>query len=176
MEHQQVYTTPEAARETGIPEGTIRCWLSRHGECFEVGKHIVEQHGKRLWTQEGLQLLKTRATENAVLSAANTDAGAVDFALDSTASINADGKALHVAMLDSFIEQTAKELAATFWQQLPARTLQHIQRMMNAPLPQEREVVQQSMQQVMQLLPRPQSGKHIALPEAEEIAEECLSS
>ena len=168
---QQLYTSAEAARLIGVSDGTVRSWLSRHSECFEVGKHIVEQDGKRLWTEEGLQLLRTRARENAASCDASSDAGAVENAASHDASFNADGKALHVAMLDSFVEQTAQELATTFWKELPSRTLQHIQRMMHSPKPQEREIVLMSMQQVMELLPGSQ-GKHMALPQAQ--TEGCL--
>lgn len=157
-----LYTTVEAANLLGIPEGTIRAWLSRYKEIFVQGKHIVEQEGKKLWTEEGLQLLKNRAAENATKNVASGDTSASNSVTRNVA--NNDALPPHIAVLESYLDATASSLAATFWQQLPARTLQHIQRMANSPLPQEKEALQQSLQQAMQLLPTAQEGKYPALP------------
>ena len=143
---EQLYTTPEVSRETGIPEGTIRSWLSRYPGAFEIDKHIIieEGTGRKLWTCEGVQLLKQRrATENESENAAAHVAG---------------NDAMDAAILEQLLDGAAIPLAIAFYQNLPARVVQHIKRMRTNPTPQEQEMVQHSMQQavtagVFQLLP-----------------------
>ncbi|MBD2773185.1 hypothetical protein [Iningainema tapete] len=160
----QLYTTPEAAKETGIPEGTIRAWLSRYPEAFISDVHLVIENGKKFWTEKGIELLQSRrATENATPLAANSDAVATEDVTDNAATSDA-GQSLHDAMLNAFLGQVSREMAAAFCQQLPGRTLQEIHRMLHSPLQQERETVTQSLQEAMQLLPSP--GKRNALPPA----------
>ena len=43
----KLYTTAEASEKTGIPQGTIRSWLTRHSELFQVETHVqIDEHGK----------------------------------------------------------------------------------------------------------------------------------
>ena len=161
---QQLYTTPEAAKATGIPEGTIRAWLSRHAQIFQPEHLVIDDSGKKLWTDQGIELLQSRrATENAASFTANSDAGAIEGAYNA-ANSDAGGKPFHDAIVDGFADRVARELAATVCQRLPGQTLHHIHRILNSPLPQEKEKLHQSMQQAMHLLPRP--GKRDALPSA----------
>lgn len=126
-----LYTTPEASKETGIPEGTIRSWLSRHPGVFEIGNHIiVEDSGRKLWTEAGLQLLRNRATENAAENAAETDAAM---------GIDDD-------ILEPLLQAGEERLAMKFFQLLPERTLARIRRMLINPTQEEREIVHQSTQ------------------------------
>lgn len=125
----QLYTTPEASKETGIPEGTIRSWLSRHPGVFEVNVHIViEDSGRKMWTETGLQLLRSRASENAAEDVAENDAG-----------IEGD-------ILESLLEAGSQSLAMKFFEQLPTRTIARIRRMLTNPTPEEREIVSESIQ------------------------------
>lgn len=132
---QQLYTTPEAAKLLGIPEGTIRSWLSRDVGVFEIDKHlIIEPNKRKVWTEEGINLLRSRVvadqpTENAIPSAAKTDAfiSPQDF-------------------LEEVLEDSATELALRFYQELPGRTLQRIRGMMQNPSDREKEIVHNSVQ------------------------------
>lgn len=162
----QLYTTSEAAKATGIPEGTIRAWLSRYSEVFLPDVHLVIENGKKFWTQKGIELLQSRrATEKATPFTANGDAVTTEDAISSAANNDA-AVPPHVAILESYLDATASSLATTFWQQLPGRTLQHIQRIANSPLPQESETLHRSVRQVLQLLPSTE-GKYQALLQAE---------
>lgn len=142
---KQLYTTPEASQATGIPEGTIRSWLSRHPGAFEVGHHLViEPTGRKMWTDAGIEFLKTRntanATENATPDAANNvEHNGAQFLLD-------------------WVDADAQQLALHYWNLLPSRTLQHIRRMGIAPTSQERETVVNAVTTaaqvgIMELLP-----------------------
>ena len=141
---QQLYTTPQAAQMTGIPEGTIRSWLSRHAGVFEVGQHIIiEESGRKLWTDEGLEILKSRkttlgtATENATASAANSDADG-DFVSPTN-------------FLETILDHGSEELAMEYFNQLPGRTLERIRRMLHSPTAEERLVVKNSVQEAITL-------------------------
>lgn len=142
---QQLYATPDAAKLTGIPEGTIRSWLSRHPGAFEVGHHlIIEETGRKMWTDAGIELLRSRnnanATENATPDAAKTvEHNGVQFLLD-------------------WVEGDAQQLALHYWKLLPIRTLDNIRRMGVAPTSQEREIVENAVTTaaqvgIMELLP-----------------------
>jgi hypothetical protein len=73
---QNLQTTPEVARVTGIPESTIRSWMRRHPEVFQVDVHVViDQAGQKLWTDAGVEMLRShRASKNATESDADFDA------------------------------------------------------------------------------------------------------
>lgn len=141
----QLFTTPEASQATSIPEGTIRSWLSRYPGAFEIGTHIViEESGRKMWTEAGIELLKSRntkqATENATSSAAN--------------SVEYNG----TQFLVDWVDNDAQLLALHYWQMLPARTLEHIRRMGTSPTANEREIVTNAVNTaaavgIMQLLP-----------------------
>lgn len=124
---QQLYTTPEASRETGIPEGTIRSWLSRYPGVFQVNIHlIIEESGRKMWTAAGLELLRSRTTapENATPDAANFDAD---------------------DLLEALLEQDSQQLAYAYYRLLPQRTLQRIKQMRCNPTPEDREIVTNSV-------------------------------
>lgn len=141
---QQLYTTPEAAKLTGIPEGTIRAWLSRHAGLFELGKHLVkEESGRKLWTQEGIELLRSRAaaskdaTENATHTAAN--------------SATDDQFVSPTDFLETILDHGSEELATEYFRQLPGRTLERIKRMLHSPTAEERLVVKSSVTEAIAL-------------------------
>ncbi|OUL36372.1 hypothetical protein BV372_08115 [Nostoc sp. T09] len=126
-----LYTTPEAARETGIPEGTIRSWLTRKRGEFLIDTHIVieEGTGRKLWTEVGLELLRSRAGNPS------------DEEITSEEPEDFDN-----LVLDPIVEATTERLAIRYFQLLPARTIARIQQMLTNPTPEERELVETSIQ------------------------------
>lgn len=123
----QLYTTPEAARLTEIPESTIRSWLSRHPGLFQVDVHIViDEHGQKLWTEAGVALLRSRrgASKNATVDDADFNAQ-----IDST------------DLIEALLEESATQLARQFWQQLPGRVLGRIRQMRDNPTDEDRQIV-----------------------------------
>ncbi len=138
---QQLYTTPEASKETGIPEGTIRSWLSRYPGVFQVDIHIViEETGRKMWTVAGLDLLRSRKTagENAAPDVANFDAD---------------------DLLETLLDQDSQQLARTYYQMLPMRTLQRIREMRLNPTPEDREIVANSVRSALNA-----GTSHLLLP------------
>ncbi len=120
-----LYTTPEAAKLTGIPESTIRSWLRRHPEVFQFNIHLVaDEHNRKLWTEPGIDLLRSRASENAT---------------DDDAEIDAD------VFLETLLDNDASVLAREYWRQLPGRTLQRIRQMRDNPTAEDRQIVQTSV-------------------------------
>lgn len=137
----QLYTTPEASKETGIPEGTIRSWLSRYTSVFQVDVHIIiEETGRKMWTAAGLELLRSRknAGENAALDVANS---------------NADD------LLETLLDQDSQQLARAYYQLLPIRTLQRIKQMRCNPTPSDREIVTNSVKSALNA-----GTSHLLLP------------
>ncbi|MBW4556401.1 MAG: hypothetical protein KME59_10755 [Trichormus sp. ATA11-4-KO1] len=117
----QLYTTPEASRETNIPESTIRSWLRRHPGVFLVDVHVVvEDSGRKMWTEAGLELLRSRASENATDDDANPDTD---------------------DLLEALLDHDSQQLAREYWRQLPGRVLQRIKQMRDNPTPEDREIV-----------------------------------
>ncbi|MEH2001092.1 MAG: hypothetical protein V7L00_20475 [Nostoc sp.] len=141
---QNLYTTPEAARETGIPESTIRSWLRRYPEVFQFEVHVVsDEHGQKLWTQAGIELLHSRrASKNATEDDAEFDA-------------ESDAPDL----LESLLEEDAQRLANEYWRLLPGRTLQRIKQMRNNPTPEQRQIVQTSVRAAINA-----GTEHLLLP------------
>lgn len=120
-----LYTTPEAAKLTGIPENTIRSWMRRHPDVFHTDLHvIIEQSGRKLWTDAGIELLQSR---NASIPALEVDA-----------ETDADN------LLELILDHDASQLAREYWRQLPARVLHRIKQMKTNPTPEDRELVQAS--------------------------------
>jgi DNA-binding transcriptional MerR regulator len=136
---QQLYTTPEAAKLLGIPEGTIRSWLSRDVGVFEVNRHIIiQENGRKLWTEEGINLLRSRGATDKAAENATVDAASSDPKSDAFVSPH--------DFLEEVLESSSTELALHFFDQLPGRTLQRIHRMMQNPTTEEKEVVRNSVQ------------------------------
>ncbi|WP_414572713.1 hypothetical protein [Nostoc sp. CCY 9925] len=126
---QQLYTTPEAAELTGIKEATIRSWLRRHPQVFQLDVHlVVDEHGQKLWTDAGIDLLRSRAPKNA---------------LDNDANFDTDDDAPD--LLESLLEDSAQQLARQYWRLLPGRVLHRIKQMKDNPTPEERKIVQTSV-------------------------------
>lgn len=122
-----LYTTPEAARLTEIPESTIRSWLTRHPGVFQLDHHIViDDHGVKLWTESGIELLRSRRAGN--------------NATDDVAKSDADN------FLERLLDHDATQLAQEYWRQLPGRVLHRIKQMRDNPTPEERELVKLSFQ------------------------------
>lgn len=141
----QLYTTPEASELTGIKESTIRSWLRRHPEVFQMDVHLVaDEHGQKLWTEAGIEILRSRRTapKNATADDANSDADAdaVDF-------------------LESLLETDAQALALEYWRQLPGRVLQRIKQMRQTPTPEERVIVATSVRAALNA-----GTNHLLLP------------
>lgn len=141
---QNLYTTPEAARETGIPESTIRSWLRRHPEVFQFEVHVVaDEHGQKLWTEAGIALLHTRrATKNAT---------------DDDAEINAESDAPD--LLEALLDRDSQQLAEQYWRLLAGRTVQRIKKMRDNPTPRERQIVETSVSAALKA-----GTEHLLLP------------
>ncbi|OYE02958.1 helix-turn-helix domain-containing protein [Nostoc sp. 'Peltigera membranacea cyanobiont' 232] len=141
---QNLYTTPDAARLTGIPESTIRSWLRRHPGVFQFEVHVVaDEHGVKLWTESGIELLHSRrATKTATDDDAETDA-------------ETDAPDL----LESLLEEDAQRLANEYWRLLPGRTLQRIKQMRDNPTPEQRQIVQLSVRAAINA-----GTEHLLLP------------
>lgn len=122
----QLYTTPEAAKETGIPESTIRSWLRRHPGVFLIDTHIIiDENGVKLWTAAGIELLKSRtAPKNAP---------------SDNAEISADN------FLELLLDNDSEQLAREYWRQLPGRVLHRIRQMQNNPSPEDNELIRLSI-------------------------------
>ncbi|MEH2320833.1 hypothetical protein [Nostoc sp.] len=142
---QNLYTTPEASKLTGIPESTIRSWLRRHPEVFQFDNiHVVsDEHGVKLWTQAGIELLHSRrATKNATDDDAETDA-------------ESDAPDL----LESLLEEDSQRLANEYWRQLPGRTVKRIKQMRDNPTPEQRQTVELSVRTAINA-----GTEHLLLP------------
>lgn len=141
---QNLYTTPEAAKITNIPESTIRSWLRRHPEVFQFDIHVVaDEHGVKLWTQAGIELLHSRrASKNAT---------------DDDAEFDAESDALD--LLESLLDKDAQQLANEYWRQLPGRTVQRIKQMRDNPTPQQHQIVQTSVRAAVNA-----GTEHLLLP------------
>ena len=101
-----LYSTPEASKLTGIPEGTIRSWLSRYPQVFQLETDIIiEESGRKMWTDTGIQKLRSRATQNVADNVADSDA---------------------VDVLDELLEHDSEALADEYYRQLPGRLLMKI--------------------------------------------------
>ncbi|MEM9922521.1 MAG: hypothetical protein AAF915_01985 [Cyanobacteria bacterium P01_D01_bin.50] len=120
----KLFSTKEAAEKTGIPQNTIRTWLSRHSDYFELQTHVViDEHGRKLWTEEGLKhLVKRKEGDNY-------------SAVEDIESL----------VLDELLEAASTKLAIAFFDRLPSRTLQRIQRMLSSPTQEESEMITASI-------------------------------
>ncbi|MEH2310037.1 MAG: hypothetical protein V7K35_01070 [Nostoc sp.] len=141
---QNLYTTPEAAKATNIPESTIRSWMRRHPEVFQVDVHVaIDEHGQKLWTDAGIEMLRAhRATKNAT---------------DDDAEIDAESDAPD--LLESLLDSDAQRLADEYWRRLPGRTLQRIKQMRDNPTPEQRQIVQTSVNAALNA-----GTEHLLLP------------
>jgi hypothetical protein len=141
----QLYTTPEAARLTGIPESTIRSWMRRYPEIFQFEVHVVaDEHGQKLWTEAGIELLHSRRA--APKNATEDDA---EFDAESDAP----------DLLESLLEEDVQRLATEYWRLLPGRTLQRIKQMRDNPTPEQRQIVQLSVRAAINA-----GTEHLLLP------------
>jgi hypothetical protein len=141
---QNLYTTPDAAKATGIPESTIRSWLRRHPEVFQFDIHVVaDEHGQKLWTGAGIELLHSRR--------------ATKTATDDDAEIDAESDASD--LLESLLEEDAQQLANEYWRLLPGRTLKRIKQMRDNPTPKQRQIVQSSIRTALNA-----GTEHLLLP------------
>ncbi|PHJ56425.1 hypothetical protein VF14_25435 [Nostoc linckia z18] len=142
---QQVYTTPEAAELTGIKEATIRSWLRRHPEVFQMDVHLVmDEHGQKLWTEAGIEILRSRRTASKNAAGNDAESDAPDDAVN---------------LLESLLETDAQVLALEYWRQLPGRVLRRIKQMKEQPTPEEREIVATSIRAALNV-----GTSHLLLP------------
>ncbi|MFK0735225.1 MAG: hypothetical protein ACIWVG_29510 [Gloeotrichia echinulata HAB0833] len=133
---QTLYTTPQAAKETGIPEGTIRSWLSRYPGLFVSDVHIIiEESGRKMWTREGIELLRSRSDSEGISRSSETE-----NATETDATFNASSE-----ILEPLLDEASTQLALEFFRQLPTRTATRIRAMINSPTPEERVLVSESM-------------------------------
>jgi len=140
---QNLYTIPEAAELVGIKETTIRSWLRRHPEVFQVDVHVaIEGNGRKLFTEAGIEILRNRASVSATDSDAETDAepDAAD-------------------LLESLLDEDAQKLAREYWRQLPGRVLHRIKLMRDNPTPEDREIVANSVRAALNA-----GTEHLLLP------------
>ena len=139
----KLYTTPEASQQTGIKEKTIRSWLTRYPQIFQIDVHVVVDENKRkLWTEAGIELLRSRASKSAT---------------DDDADLDANEDAAN--LLESILEQDAEALAEEYWRQLPGRVLRRIKLMRVNPTPKQREIVQASVRAALNA-----GTSHLLLP------------
>ncbi|MBE8965921.1 hypothetical protein IQ277_06580 [Nostocales cyanobacterium LEGE 12452] len=141
---QNLYTTPEAAKLTNIPESTIRSWLTRYPSVFQFDIHVIkDEHKQNLWTDAGIELLQSRrASKNATDDDANFDA-------------ESDAPDL----LESLLEEDSQRLANEYYRQLPGRTLQRIKQMRLNPTPEQRQIVELSFRTAINA-----GTEHLLLP------------
>lgn len=139
----KLYSTVEASKLTGIPENTIRSWMSRNpGQFVESQHYVIEESGRKMWTEAGVEYLRTRIA-------------------DTTLEPND-------AMLEPLLDAAATAYAYRFWEELPARVLQRIQQMRNNPTTEEKTLMEESVKKTLsvgtfELLPSYIRG----LPDAE---------
>ncbi|MBW4667211.1 MAG: hypothetical protein KME60_07150 [Cyanomargarita calcarea GSE-NOS-MK-12-04C] len=126
-----LFTTPQVAEAIGVAEGTVRSWLSRYTCFIENHHYIKEKNGRTLWLEAGVEFLKSRATE---------------FAAPKVAESVAPGEEIIEPLLDA----TAQKLAYLYFRKLPQRTVERIQQMLHNPTQEDKEVLQQAMQQSIQ--------------------------
>ncbi|WP_445631569.1 hypothetical protein [Nostoc sp. DSM 114167] len=141
---QNLYTTPEAAKLTNIPESTIRSWLRRYPGVFQIDVHVaIDGHGQKLWTEAGIELLHSRRATKA--------------ATDDDAEFDAESDAPD--LLESLLEEDAQRLANEYYRQLPGRTLQRIKQMRFNPTPEQRKIVELSFRTALNA-----GTEHLLLP------------
>ncbi|PAX52060.1 hypothetical protein [Brunnivagina elsteri] len=123
-------TTPQVAETIGVAESTVRSWLSRH-TCFVEGHHYVkEESGRTLWLEAGVEFLKTRSKEF------------TDQVLENDIPTGTGEE-----IIEPLLDATATKLAHSFFQKLPQRTVSRIRQMLANPSDEDREILQQSVQQ-----------------------------
>lgn len=126
-----LYTTPQASEVTGIPENTIRSWMRRHAGIFHVGTHIIiEDSGRKLWTDAGIELLRSRTN-------------APESAPDEDSEISADN------FLEQLLEHDSNQLALEYYRQLPSRVIHRIKQMRDNPTPEEKQLITLSFSQAV---------------------------
>ena len=124
----KLYTTPEASEKTGIPQSTIRSWLTRYPEQFQLEIHVqIDEHQRKLWTQEGIkQLLKRKDSSTEEVS--------------EEVNITENNH-----LLEKLLEAGAEQMATIFFEQLPTRTVERISRMLSNPTPEEKVLIDNSV-------------------------------
>lgn len=138
------YATTEASQITGIPEGTIRSWMSRCPGKFVENLHFfIEEDGRKLWTDTGLEFLKTRpigATEDPKQP-------------DST--------------IDSLLDEAANYYAQRFFEELPTRVIRRIQQMRTNPTAEEKVLIESSVKSALSIGTFELLPTYVSLPDAE---------
>ncbi|NJN13663.1 MAG: hypothetical protein HC815_39550 [Richelia sp. RM1_1_1] len=131
------YTTSEASQKTGIPEGTIRSWLVRHPELFQVDVHVkIDQNGRKLWTNEGINQLLAKKNPNPSESLPSVETGE-----ESTEE--------YQTVLEELLEAGAERLAYRYFELLPYRLILRIQRMLSNPTPEEKTLIGDSVKNAL---------------------------
>ena len=149
---QTLYTTPQAAEKTEIPEGTIRSWLSRYPGLFVENIHIViELSGRKLWTEKGLELLRNRKGEG---ETATENAAPTDSFTDTTEN----------EILEPMLDTASRKLAVRFFQLLPSRVANEIRAMVSNPESEGGRLAQEAMQTAIA------GGVLLQLPESRRLA------
>jgi hypothetical protein len=122
----KLYSTPEASELTKIPESTIRNWMSCHPGLFIEGTHyLIEESGRKMWTEVGIEFLKTRTQSSETES--------------------------NETFLDALLDDAASFYAEKFYQELPVRVLRRIQQMRTNPTEAEQQLIQDSTQRALSI-------------------------
>lgn len=138
------YTTTEAAEVTSIPEGTIRSWMSRHpGKFIENLHFVIEADGRKMWTSNGVEFLKTRPIN------ANEDVPEPD------------------TLIETLLDEAAGYYANRFFQELPSRVIRRIQQMRTNPTEQEKALIEQSTQTALSIGTFSLLPNYMRLPDGE---------
>lgn len=128
----KLYTTAEVSEKTGIPQGTIRSWLTRHPELFQVNEHVqIDEHGRKLWTPEGIKQLLKRKDSSTEEQSEEVEITENNY------------------LLEKLLEAGAEQLATIFFEQLPKKTVERISRMLSNPTPEEKELINSSVNRAL---------------------------
>lgn len=139
------YTTTEAAEVTGIPEGTIRSWMSRHPGKFVENLHfVIEADGRKLWTSNGVEFLKTRPI-----------------------NVTEDAPGEADTLIEALLDEAAGYYANRFFQELPTRVIRRIQQMRTNPTEAEKTLIEQSTQKALSIGTFSLLPNYMRLPDGE---------
>ncbi len=137
------HTTTEAAQITGINENTIRSWMSRCPGKFVENLHfVIEESGRKLWTDTGVEFLKTRP-------------------ISETEDANAD------TAIEALLDEAANYYAQRFFQELPSRVIRRIQQMRTNPTAEEKVLIEASVQNALSIGTFELLPSYVRLPDGE---------
>lgn len=140
----ELLTTKQVSEQLQIPASTIRSWLTRYPQLFQLEVHLVkDSSGRNLWTKEGVDLLRNRK---------NADDNAAPAAADHAAE----------DLLEAVLDRDSDILASRYYERLPLVTLQKIKNWRLNPTPEQRQIVTASVQNALTV-----GTQHLLLPDYE---------